>query len=143
MMNKISALLVSMILSVCVFAQTGDNLKVFLKPVSETGEALETRDKSVLMSDETHQMVVLALTYNSSESPVKFHIKLGNTEGGKEKAEMTINADGSNLPEGVEIVKKDNVYYLTIGNFNGMSSFYAEVKVETANGVGPSIEYFK
>lgn len=142
-MKKLTTLITGLLLSISVFAQTGDNLKVFLKPVTETGEPLETRDKAVLMSDDTHQMVVLALTYSSSESPMKFHVKLGSTEGGSEKAEMVINADGTLLPEGVVVVKKENVYYLTIGHFNGMNSFYAEVKVETANGVGPAIEYFK
>ena len=142
-MKKLTTLITGLLLSISVFAQTGDNLKVFLKPVTEIGEPLETRDKAVLMSDDTYQMVVLALTYSSSESPVKFHVKLGNTEGGSEKTEAVISADGSSLPDGVTIVKKENVYYLTIGHFNGMNSFYAEVKVETANGVGPAIEYFK
>lgn len=142
-MKAALSLFTALVLSFTLVSQTGNDLKVFLKPVNPDGTALETRDKSVLMSDDTYQNVVLALTYNSSDVPTKFHVKLGDTEGGSEKTQLLLNADSNGLPEGVAVDHKGNVYYLTIGRFKGMQSFYAEVKVETANGVGPSIEYYK
>ena len=130
-------------ISLMMNAQTASSLKVFLKPVNADGTELQTRDKAVLMSDETHNSVTLVVSAENVETATKLHIRLGDTEGGAEKLELTINADGTDLPAGVTLSKKDGKFYIGVGNHNHMVHFYAEVKIEDAAGVGPAIEYNK
>lgn len=124
-------------------AQTASSLKAFLKPVNADGSELISRDKSVLMSDDTYNAVTLVVSAENIESATKLHIKLGDTEGGAEKMDIVINADGTDLPSGITLTKKDGKFYIGLGNHNHMVHFYAEVKIEDAAGTGPAIEYNK
>lgn len=144
MKNLTKTFLIALIMVVSfVNAQDANSLKVFLKPVLESGEPLVTRDKTVLSSDDTYNSVTYVLSLTSTVNLLKFHVKLGDTEGGNEKLEVVLNSDGTSLPDGITVEKKENRYYLTLGHFNGMKNFYSEVKVEDTIGVGPAIEFIK
>lgn len=121
------------------FAQQIDALQVFMKPVDANGETLQTRDRAVLTDPATNLFVTYAVKVSGDVA--KIHVKLGTTEGGSEKVNYTVNADGSNLPQGVSVRNQEGVYYIDLGYFNGIQQYYAEAVAEASNGsLSPAAE---
>lgn len=65
----------------------------------------------------------------------KIQVKMGSTDGGNEFFSETFDFDATeNLPSGISYKREGKVIYLGIGTFTGLNHFFAEAKLEDAQG---------
>ncbi|MBL4624614.1 MAG: hypothetical protein JKY42_05690 [Flavobacteriales bacterium] len=125
-----------------ISAQQIESFQVFMKPVDAGGNAIQTRDKQAINNGTASFQVNYSVKLSTTVGVSKLHIKLGSTVGGGQRATHVINMDGSNLPLGVALNIQGNMVYISLGTYNGLHQYYAEVKTEDANGnMGAPAEY--
>ncbi len=110
-------------------AQTNqDNLEVFFK--TSDGE------KGDPNSNATQVKVTYAIKVSATDNISKFHLKLGNTDNGNEKADLVIPFDpqASDLPAGVTYKRKENIIYIELGEYTGVANYNAQVSIEDKTG---------
>lgn len=64
----------------------------------------------------------------------KILITLGSTDNGAEFLSYTINADGTNLPQGVTMQTQGNNIIINTGNHSGIIQYYASAKLQYTGG---------
>ena len=111
--------------------------------------------RAILKVDTTNTVSLAALMQNPNQSATlsstkdlevkvdlvtitdidKIHVKVGTTSGGNDIAQQIFTLDNAvGLPNSCSYYRDGLVLHLGMGTFNGLTSFYIEVKLEDVNG---------
>ena len=100
-------------------------------------------DKNPTITNQTELNVVLAFNISGTDAGAKFHVKMGDTDGGTNlfSAVIPFNANENQLPTGVSYRAKEDVIYLGLGPKTGLATYFVEVSVEdTAGNIGSPVK---
>lgn len=77
----------------------------------------------------------LAIILPASQSIAEINLKCGTTSGSGNIIEKTFVYDVSGtLPDGTTYLRNDNIVYLGLGTFDGITDIYVEVDLEDGSG---------
>jgi glutaminase len=117
------------------FAQQGvSNFQIQTDPQSTaaiTSAMSEAEVTSALNAISNKVTFVLTL---EDAAAAKVHVKFGTDSLGSKFNEI-INTNGSELPQGVSVIKNGNEIQITIGLYNGILHYLAAVEIESASGI--------
>ncbi|MEO8086672.1 MAG: hypothetical protein ABI763_07630 [Bacteroidota bacterium] len=132
-MKPIIKLLLIAALCVCSYADAQQNTYPGLATSIETTCISNCMDVDSIpyVSDSTLIRVVMTVQLFESTGISSIHVKLGNTSGGSELLGKTFAFDVSgNIGNGCTYSRTGDVITLGLGDFNGLMSYFSEVKIE-------------
>lgn len=123
------------------YAQSAEisGLTVYMEISSSSGASFS--DTLIAADQSVNGTMVIEITNAANIS--KIHVKMGSTDGGNDLFARVFDFDVSNnLSSGTSYRREGNVIYLGIGSFTGLNHFFAEAKLEDAQGtIGNTIKY--
>lgn len=91
-------------------------------------------DSIPYVSDSSLIQVVMTIQLFEVTDINSLHVKLGTTSGGSDLLDKTFDFDVSgSVGNGCSYSRTDYIITLGLGNFNGLTSYYSEVKLERAD----------
>ena len=115
-------------------AQTSNNL-LDLTVYMEIVGAGSSGFGDTLVSSSTNLNGVMVIEVSDTTAISKIHVKMGNANGGNDLFSKQYDFDvTTGLSGGATYKRTGKVIYLGIGNYTGLNHFFAEAKLENAQG---------